>query len=293
MRVTDSNSFSMETASMLNDESQPKGNQVAPADQQQAGSAPRKRTRTNTKTRRDKGKKLIKARDRIVLPWIAQQYAARLDQVQVLLSRMPGKGGRPVSPTGLTLSAVLQVVARWVELGLVEYERGDADEPGWVHLTALGLRRLGLPYAPLTPAPGSHQHLFHINRVRLDLERRHPTYQWISERTLRAALPRRAEGVTVPHLPDAQVWTPKPVAVEVERSPKSPGELDAILTELLIAGVPAVGGEAPLLYTTVWYFVRSNTRASIEAARSRLPEAYRTRVKIYSLETLRPFEPEG
>ena len=97
----------------------------------------------------------------------------------------------------------------------------------------------------------------------------------------------------MPHLPDAQIWTPKPVAVEVERSPKSPGELDAILTELLIVGVPAMSGEAPLLYTTIWYFVRSTTRASIEAARSRLPEAYRTRVKIYSLQTLRPFELEG
>jgi hypothetical protein len=293
MRVTDSNSFSMETASMLNDESQPKGNQVAPADQQQAGSAPRKRTRINTRPRRDKGKKLMTTRDRIVLLWIAQQYATRLDQVQVLLSRMPGKGGRPVSPTGLTLSAVLQVVARWVELGFVVYERGDADEPGWVYLTALGLRKLGLSYAPLTPSEGSRQHLFHIDRVRLELERRHPTYQWTSERTLRAALPRRAEGITVPHLPDAQVCTPKLVAVEVERSPKSPRELDAILTELLIVGVPAESGEAPLLSTTIWYFVRSQTRAAIEAARSRLPEAYRTRVKIYSLETLRPFEQEG
>jgi hypothetical protein len=293
MRIADSNSFSMVTASMLNDESQQKGNQVAPADQRQAGSAPRKRTRINSKSRRDKGKKLLTARDRIVLLWVAQQYAARLDMVQALLSRMPGKGGRPVSPTGLTLSAVLQVVARWVELGLVIYERGTADEPGWVHLTPLGLRKLGLSYAPLTPAESSYPHLFHINRVRLDLERRHPTYQWISERTLRAALPRRAEGVTVPHLPDAQVRTPKLIAVEVERSPKSPKELDAILTELLIVGVPVVSGEAPFVYNTIWYFVWSKTQTAVAAARSRLPEAYRHRVKLYSLETLRPFEQEG
>jgi hypothetical protein len=268
--------------------------EVAPAtDQSAAGLLAKKRTRKQTKTRRDKGKKLIKARDRIVLPWIAQQYVARLDQVQQLLSRMPGKGGRPVSPTGLTLSAVLQVVARWVELGLVVYERGDADEPGWVHLTSLGLRKLGLSYAPLTPADSSYAHLYHINRVRLDLECRHPTYQWISERTLRAALPRRTEGVTVPHLPDAQVRTPKLVAVEVERSPKSPGELDAILTELLIVGVPAVGGEAPFVYNTIWYFVWSKTQTAVAAARSRLPEAYHHRVKLYSLETLRPLEQEG
>ncbi len=278
---------------MLNDGSQQARNQIAPdSSERQDHSQAKKRTRKNTKPRRDKGKKLLTKRDRIVLLWIAQQYAARLDQVQELLSRMPGKGGKPASPTGLTLSAVLQVVARWVELGLVVYERGNADEPGWVYLTSLGLRKLGLSYAPLTPADSSYQHLFHINRVRLDLERRHPTYQWISERTLRAALPRRAEGVTVPHLPDAQVRTPKLVAVEVERSPKSPGELDAILTELLIVGVPAVSGEAPLVYNTIWYFVGPKTQTAVDAARSRLPEEYRHRVKRYSLETLRPFEQE-
>src|ERR1700680_2729507 len=90
-----------------------------------AGTSPAlpKKRRKNSKQRRDKGKKLIKRRDRVVLPWIAEQYAARVDQVRELLSRMPGHGGRPVSPTGLTMSAVLQVIDRWVALGLVEYRR--------------------------------------------------------------------------------------------------------------------------------------------------------------------------
>src|SRR5438067_6749929 len=108
-----------------------------------------KRERKNTKTRRDKGKKLIKPRDLIVLLWIARQYAARLDQVQELLNRMPGKGGKKVSPGGLTLSAVLQVVDRWVTLGLVEYKRIYDGEPGWVWLTPYGLSVLQLPYARL------------------------------------------------------------------------------------------------------------------------------------------------
>src|ERR1700680_1899050 len=73
------------------------------------------------KERRDKGKKLMNQRDLIVLLWIAQQYVARLDHVRELLSRMPGRGGKPVSPAGLTISAVLQVVDRWVALGLVQY----------------------------------------------------------------------------------------------------------------------------------------------------------------------------
>ena len=253
---------------------------------------PGKRQRKKSKERRDKGKKLITRRDRVVLPWIGEQYAARLDQVRELLSRMPGKGGKPVSPTGLTMSAVLQVVDHWVNLGLAEYRRIYEGEPGWVHLTSFGLRTLHLPYTMLTPAESTLPHLYHINRVRLDMERRHPDFQWISERTLRAGLPRREEGSVVLHLPDAQVRTPKLVVVEVERSPKSDKELDEILTELLITGSPSPHGGNPLLYTTVWYFVRPETRTSVEKARDRLPPDCQPRVEVLSLETLTEFPPE-
>src|SRR5229473_3922771 len=85
--------------------------------------AAKKRPKRPRKERRDKGTRLIKPRDLVVLLWIAQQYAARLDHVQVLLSRMPGRGGKQVSQSGLTLSAVLQVIDRWVTLGLVQYRR--------------------------------------------------------------------------------------------------------------------------------------------------------------------------
>jgi hypothetical protein len=262
--------------------------------QEAAGTPPAlvKKRRTNRRQRRDKGKKLIKRRDRVVLPWVAEQYAARVDQVRELLSRMPGHGGRPVSPTGLTMSAVLQVVDRWVTLGLVEYRRIYEGEPGWIHLTSSGLRMLHLSYTLLAPAESTLPHLYRINRVRLDMERRHPDFRWISERTLRAAQPRRASGSVVPHLPDAQVRTPKLVAVEVERSPKSDQELDEVLTELLITGSPSPGGDEPLLYSTVWYFVRLETRSSIEKARDRLPSDCQARVKVLSLATLTEFPPE-
>src|SRR6266446_4372080 len=148
--------------------------------------AARKRTKRPRKERRDKGKRLIKRRDLIVLLWIAQQYGARLDQVQALLSRMPGRGGKPVSPSGLTLSAVLQVVDRWVTLGLAQYQRIYDGEPGYVSVTPDGLKMLHLPYARRTPAESTLQHLHYINRVRLELERRHPDFHWVSERMLRA-----------------------------------------------------------------------------------------------------------
>lgn len=250
--------------------------------QQQPTSAGRKWSR---KERRDKGKKLIKRRDLIVLEWIAQQYAARLDHVRELLGRMPGRGGKPVSPTGLTLSAVLQVVDRWVTLDLAQYQRIYDGEPGYVSVTPDGLKMLHLPYARRTPAESTLQHLHHINRVRLELERRHPDFHWVSERMLRAAQPRREEGSVVPHLPDAQVWAPSAIAVEVERSPKSPQELDAILSELLITGNPVADGEPSLIYTTVWYFVTAHTRRSVEEARDRLPADLQPRVKVLSLET--------
>jgi len=255
-------------------------------------SAPlKKKRRKNSKERRDKGTKLIKRRDRVVLPWVAEQYAARLDQVQELLSRLPGRSSRPVSPTGLTMSAVLQVIDRWVELKLVEYRRIYEGEPGWVHVTSFGLRTLHLPYTMLTPAESTLPHLYHINCVRLDMERRHPDFRWTSERTLRASQPRREEGSVVPHLPDAQVRTPKLVAAEIERSPKTDKELDTILTELLITGSPSPTGGDPLLYTTVWYFVRSETRASVEQARDRLPPDCFSRVKVLSLDTLTEYPP--
>lgn len=262
-----------------------------PTGQEQPPGAPpkKKRTRKNSKARRDKAKRLIKPRDCKVLPWIGEQYAARLDQVQELLSQRPGKGGKKVSPTGLTLSAVLQVVDRWVDLGLVQYKRIHDGEPGWIWLTPYALRLLHLPYKMLTPADSTLHHLYNINRIRLDVEHRHPEYQWVSERTLRAAQPRRERGTVLAHLPDAQVRTPKLVAAEVERSPKSPEELDEILTELLIAGSISADGEKPLIYTTVWYFVTAKTRTAVEAARDRLPPDYQPRVKVLSLETLAPF----
>jgi hypothetical protein len=257
-------------------------------DERQQTAATGKRLKYPRGERRDKGKKLITARDLIVLLWIAQQYAARLDHVRELLGRMPGRGGKQVSPSGLTLSAVLQVVDRWVTLGLVEYRRIYDGEPGWVWVTPYGLRMLHLPFARLTPAKSTLSHLHHINRVRLEVERRHPGFQWVSERMLRAVQPRRAEGSLVSHLPDAQVRAPKLIALEVERSPKAPSELDDILSELLVTGTPTGDAEHPLIYTTVWYFVTAHARRSVEEARDRLPAELQARVKVYSLETLAP-----
>jgi hypothetical protein len=233
----------------------------------------------------------LSPRDYAALSWIAEQYAARIDQVRQLL--VHGRIGLAGEAGDVAPWSVYKALARWRQPGaeVVEHRRIYYAEPGWCWLTPLGLRLLKSPFSRLTPAASTLPHLYQINRVRLDLERRHPDYRWVSERFLRAQLPRREGGAALPHTPDAQVWVPssqetgeKAVAVEVELSLKSDQELDAILAELLVARSHV--SEGSFLYASVWYFVTPLTRRVIEKARDRLAPAVRPRVAIISLEEL-------
>jgi hypothetical protein len=237
--------------------------------------------------------KPLSPRDYATLSWIAEQYAARVDQVERLLARDAVR--RAGAPVEIIPRSVYRALGRWRRPGaeMVEHRRIYYAEPGWCWLTPLGLRLLKNPYARLTPAPSTLPHLYQINRIRLDIERRHPEYRWVSERSLRAQLPRREAGAALPHTPDAQVWVPnsretgeKAVAVEVELSVKSDQELDGIFTELLMARSEARGGF--FMYASVWYFVTPLTRRVIEKARDRLPPAARQRVAVISLDALCP-----
>jgi hypothetical protein len=137
------------------------------------------------------------------------------------------------------------------------------------------------------------EHLHAINCVRLDYEKRHPDYRWVSERTLRKLLGRREEGDDFAHIPDAQLWLDerRAIAVEVELSSKSDNEYDQIFDELLVSGV-LLPDQTTFIYRTVWYFVSSanDVHATawrmVEAARGRLAEDYRRRVQIIDLEKL-------
>jgi hypothetical protein len=90
---------------------------VQERDERQEGAAGGKQLELSRRERRDKGTKLITPRDLVVLLWIAQQYVARLDHVQELLSRMPGRGGKQVSPArgvhaGVSTVLPLQPISR-------------------------------------------------------------------------------------------------------------------------------------------------------------------------------------
>jgi hypothetical protein len=106
-------------------------------------------------------------------------------------------------------------------------------------------------------------------------------------------LGRREEGDDFAHIPDGQLWLDdrRAVAVEVELSPKSEQEYDAIFDELLITGVRVPNGPA-FKYRTVWYFVSSandvysQARRMVEEARLRLADEYRRLVQVLELEIL-------
>jgi hypothetical protein len=231
-------------------------------------------------TRRDKGIRLLTPRDRWVLPWIAEQYAVRFDHLRLLLSRnlRTVSGRQSVTPSG-----VRQVLRRWTRAPeWAEYQRIYTDTPGWIWLTPVGMQLFDLPYARHVIRESTLEHLHGINGVRLDIERRHPEYRWISERAMRAQFPRREEGERVGHTPDAQIWTPegRRIAVEVELSWKREEEMDTIL-QLLLRD-----------YHTVWYFVgqanpaQVRARRAVEKAQQRLPEELRPRVQVIALESI-------
>jgi len=253
------------------------------------------------KQRRDKGTRLLTARDKRVLAWIAEQYAARFDHVQQLLSQQPGHRSEKFAPgpRGVSDSDVLQVIGRWEEEpAWANYKRFHVGVPGWVWVTPYGIEMLAsqglIPrYGRHTLKESTFEHLHYINCVRLNYSQRHPEYRWVSERSVRKLLGRREEGDDLAHIPDGQLWLDerRAVAVEVELSPKDESDYDKIFDELLVSGVLLPDGST-FHYRTVWYFVSSANDVHaqawrmVEAARGRLAEEHRRRVQIIDLEKL-------
>jgi hypothetical protein len=237
--------------------------------------------------RKDKGIRQLTERDLWVLPWIAAQYAIRYDQLQRLLSRQPGQRNKTkTGPQGLTNSAVDQVIERWLEEPpYVVYDRGFRHTPGWIWLTPYGERELSLPYRKHNIRKGTLTHKYYINQVRLDYEERHPEHRWKSEREIQREQPRRERGEKIPHIPDGEIWRAgvRSFAVEVELSPKSDEQIDAILEELL---------EGEDSFRAVWYFVSDHdevakaARRVVEDARERLLEDLQSRMQIIDLAKL-------
>jgi hypothetical protein len=156
---------------------------------------------------------LLRKRDLMVLMWISQQYAARVDQLETLIDR----GRKPV----------YRMVKRLRDAGLVNTRRILVGEPTWVLPTKAGLRACGLGYREVLPSSISLAHVAAINDVRLHIYRQRPGSLWMSEREVATAYGKAG------YLPDGVLIDEEhPVAIEVELSVKTIGVVNRKLSKL-------------------------------------------------------------
>jgi len=168
---------------------------------------------SHPQTKRRAAKEQLRARDLAVLTWLAEQYGARTEQLEVLL----GSGPRTVQ----------RVIARLREAGLIEVRRLLVGESAWAIPTSKGLRTTGQGFGLWRPGIGLLAHVAAINEVRLHIQSRSPQSEWLPERLLaKECHPRE-------HLPDGVVITDgQRVVIEVELTVKSRRRMDRILDEL-------------------------------------------------------------
>jgi DNA-binding transcriptional ArsR family regulator len=159
------------------------------------------------------GHELLRRRDIEVLGWLAEQYGARVDHLEVLM----GAGPRTVQRT----------VARLREAGLVRTERVLVGEAAWVLPTGAGMAACSSGFGVWRPRIGSLAHVAAMNDVRLHVQGRAPSTEWIPERVL------ARDRLAGEHLPDGVAITEgRKVAIEVELTVKSRRRVTAILDEL-------------------------------------------------------------
>ena len=156
---------------------------------------------------------LLRRRDIEVLGWLAEQYAGRIDHLEVLL----GAGPRTVQRT----------LARLRAAALIRTQRVLVGEPAWVLPTAAGMTACSSGFGVWRPRIGLLNHVAAVNDVRLHIQGRAPGTEWVPERVL------ARDHEAGEHLPDGVAITEgRKVAIEVELTPKSRRRITAILDEL-------------------------------------------------------------
>ncbi|MGO9498753.1 MAG: hypothetical protein ACLQA5_18880 [Solirubrobacteraceae bacterium] len=156
---------------------------------------------------------LLRRRDLQVVGWLAEQYAGRVDHVEVLL----GAGPRTVQRTLTRLRAA----------GLVRTQRVLVGEPAWVLPTGAGMTACSSGFGVWRPSIGQLNHVAAVNDVRLHVQGRAPTTEWIPERVL------ARDRLAGEHLPDGVAITDgRRIAIEAELTLKSRRRITAILDDL-------------------------------------------------------------
>lgn len=218
------------------------------------------------KERSDKGQVRLQERDTVLLRWIAEQYAIRLDQLQVLIA-MNSENPNRVNPQKVTERAAIKTVNRWKLMGWVEYRKvlHGVNNPGWVWLTLKGLREFGYQYAYREPTISQFSHYFWVNHVRLSLESRHGNrLKWISERYNRFSTENKLE-----HYADGEIVSKSGlIAVEVELTQKATVRQKKIIDSLDLK----TNAEGRNYYYKVWYYVNDVTQKQVENSIAQKPK---------------------
>jgi hypothetical protein len=158
------------------------------------------------------GGRVSEYRDMMVLKWLGEQYAARIDHIEELIGRSRPRAWR--------------IVKRLREAGLVRTRSILVGEPMWVLPTRAGLRACGLTYRELLPKSTNLAHVAAVADVRLYIQGRAPETRWVSERQLFQE--RRWKAL----VPDGlAIYEGRRVAIEVELKSKYLATVRAKLDE--------------------------------------------------------------
>ena len=204
-------------------------------------------------------------RDLDALRWLVEQRAASLDQVGRLLHQLTG--GEVV-----TDRRVRQVVARWVQLGLVTKWNVWHGEPAVVIPTGRAAQMFG-QMRWRRPGIGILRHTIAVSEIRLRVAPIGGARTWTSETDLRRLLPSHE------HLPDG-AWTDAngSVAIEVELTPHGRKRVETTIKTLLNAH-----DGTGLRWATVLYLCSPATHSQVSGVRDELPPNDRNRVIVRAM----------
>lgn len=214
---------------------------------------------SKSKRRSDHGTVRTTPRDLDLLRWIADQFAVNTDQLKILMNRWKRKHEPEWQEASISDETVKWLIQRWRDAGWVESRKLLAREPAWVWLSKEGLTAMSLKYPMYQPAVGRLDHIYHVNMVRLYIEkRRGDEVQWISERQINVE--RKDQGKR--HMVDGEVvYQNMVIAIEVEQTQKSKRRLASIVREL------------EQDYAAVWYFVTDKALEAVREAITRVEGA--------------------
>jgi hypothetical protein len=241
--------------------------------------------KTIKQPRRDKGVPRFTERDLAALKMIGEQYAMRIDQLQMLLGDMASQKTKVEGL--LSESATRHAVERWQSAGLVEYRKVFSGDPGWVWLTALGLRTAGLSFTMLRPGAGELDHIYWCTQTRLSYYlRHHGDHVWETERYLRQEMHvgKKKAGASEIYIPDARITMENlnVIALQVELTAKTRRKLEKIIEALALE------------YTLTWYVTRGTIADRVREAIEALDDpTLAERFRIYDLETIGGLLPPG